>query len=659
MKLLVMYVALLVLAGFVGWVTRRVYRARRRDGHGDRGTPLARFPTILGSGSLMAAISRPVLIAAGLVLLPALVLAVVAAVASLFDPTPRGGLLSGGQLLLLYGSIAAVSTIGLLWMQARRRSSPPAAVELYSDRICIPRLRSFRMGPGYETILLDDLATASLHPDGTLLLETRGETISLAASALVDPNDSARLESALTDALKNRPGGEGTILRSARDRELTREYMSRPARATRVVLVVLGVVFAAEIALGLASDPGAVLLRLGGNVAALVDDGEWFRLFSAGFLHVDLTHVLFNALFIGVFGPRLERIVGPARFVSIYLLSGIAGAGLASRIDAFSVGASASAFGLLGALGVLQLRCGESLPAGLRIDARGWATLLVLNLALPFMLHISWAGHVGGLVAGASCAFVFTRSVGDPLSLGASTVARWLAAGLVLVHAFAATRVLALGDESLRGSLLPPGAASADDPAMANAVAWSIAIDATAGEDALREAEQLARRAVEELGTPSARDTLAQVLHRQGRHDEAVLESATVYLAAEDTTYATQLARFLGARLSDRGTPMDLEGVLGEGDLALEAWSSTGPELRGRLDREADAPIVFYALYDGGLLRACLPEGTQGAWTVSPEGDPPGHGTPFELAYLERASGCGEAAGRFIPADDPEMLRLP
>lgn len=48
-------------------------------------------------------------------------------------------------------------------------------------------------------------------------------------------------------------------------------------------------------------------------------DGEWTRWFTAGFVHVGLGHLFFNMITLYFFGPEIESVVGPVRFVAIYI----------------------------------------------------------------------------------------------------------------------------------------------------------------------------------------------------------------------------------------------------------------------------------------------------------------------------------------------------
>jgi membrane associated rhomboid family serine protease len=141
---------------------------------------------------------------------------------------------------------------------------------------------------------------------------------------------------------------------------------------------------------------GAGLLREGGPPHG-VAFGEYWRLVTAMFLHYGLLHLLVNMWALWVLGPHLERTLGSARFLALYLIAGIGGDVAAYVFQPFSLtaGASGAIFGLFAALFVVNRRLGR--------DNGGVITLIVINLLMVFIVpNISLAGHVGGLVTGGS-----------------------------------------------------------------------------------------------------------------------------------------------------------------------------------------------------------------------------------------------------------------
>lgn len=127
-----------------------------------------------------------------------------------------------------------------------------------------------------------------------------------------------------------------------------------------------------------------------------VANGEWYRLLTATFLHVGLLHLALNMFALWIFGSQLERQLGRARYLTLYLLSGLAGSAVSyafSQPNQPSLGASGAVFGLVGAALVIGRK--------LRYDISVVAAFLVLNLVIGFMVsNIDWRAHLGGLAAG-------------------------------------------------------------------------------------------------------------------------------------------------------------------------------------------------------------------------------------------------------------------
>ncbi|MFJ8805338.1 rhomboid family intramembrane serine protease [Streptomyces sp. NPDC102490] len=128
-----------------------------------------------------------------------------------------------------------------------------------------------------------------------------------------------------------------------------------------------------------------------------VAEGEWYRLVTTIFTHQEIWHVGFNMITLWFLGGPLEEALGRARYVALYLVSGLAGSAfaylLASPTTA-TLGASGAVFGLFGATAALMRRRNS--------DMRPVVILLVISLIFTFTRdNVSWQAHVGGLVAGA------------------------------------------------------------------------------------------------------------------------------------------------------------------------------------------------------------------------------------------------------------------
>jgi len=134
-----------------------------------------------------------------------------------------------------------------------------------------------------------------------------------------------------------------------------------------------------------------------------VADGAYWQVLTSAFAHVDLFHIGFNMLALWFLGPNLERVVGRARFLAIYLLSAVAGSVAVmwlSDPDVSTIGASGAVFGLMGGLVIVARKVGA--------DMQPILLWLGINLVYTFVAggSISWQGHVGGLLGGLATAAI-------------------------------------------------------------------------------------------------------------------------------------------------------------------------------------------------------------------------------------------------------------
>jgi membrane associated rhomboid family serine protease len=142
----------------------------------------------------------------------------------------------------------------------------------------------------------------------------------------------------------------------------------------------------------------------GSGQACGIAGGEFYRLLTADFLHFGIIHLGFNMYALWIIGRQCEQLLGRWRFLALYLFSGIGGSVAVYQFadpGQVSAGASASIFGLLGAMFFFLRR--------LRADPRGLVVLIVINFGLTFVVaNISVWGHVGGFVVGAVVGAILT-----------------------------------------------------------------------------------------------------------------------------------------------------------------------------------------------------------------------------------------------------------
>ena len=142
------------------------------------------------------------------------------------------------------------------------------------------------------------------------------------------------------------------------------------------------------------------LLLKYGMYNPLIKQGEFYRLFTCLFLHVDIIHLACNMYSLYVLGPQLESFFGKWKYLFIYLISGLCGSLLSFtfNVDALSVGASSAIFGLLGSMLYFGYYYRTYLGNVVRSQI---VPIIVLNLAIGFFISgIDNFGHIGGLIGG-------------------------------------------------------------------------------------------------------------------------------------------------------------------------------------------------------------------------------------------------------------------
>jgi membrane associated rhomboid family serine protease len=185
---------------------------------------------------------------------------------------------------------------------------------------------------------------------------------------------------------------------------------------------------------------GEVLVAYGAKLNSRIADGEWWRLVTPIFLHVQLPglgplHLLANMYGLWQLGPYVERLYGSARFVVFWVAAGVAGS-VASFLtvrpdlqtnvfgrflfrpfDAPTAGASGALFGLVGVLLVFGIKFRHELPAGFRrAFGFGMLPMVFVNVLIGYFGRglVDNAGHMGGLAAGVLLAlFVSYRRPGQ------------------------------------------------------------------------------------------------------------------------------------------------------------------------------------------------------------------------------------------------------
>ena len=156
---------------------------------------------------------------------------------------------------------------------------------------------------------------------------------------------------------------------------------------------------------GLWHSANGVQLAWGANFGPATQDGQWWRLFTALFIHFGVVHLAFNMFALWDIGRLVERLFGRTRFLLLYLGSGVIGNVLSLVVQgnqAVSGGASGSIFSLYGALLVFLWRERKQVDASeFRWLFGGSLVFTAVMLGMGFVVPgIDNSAHGGGLVAG-------------------------------------------------------------------------------------------------------------------------------------------------------------------------------------------------------------------------------------------------------------------
>ncbi len=436
---------------------------------------------------------------------------------------------------------------------------------------------------GLVHVDLLDLRKVGLTTDhATLVVSTGPRTYRVEAEAVGGKGRLYHLFHAVFERITAHPQSERILRTLAETDQLESALLARRPRATQAFIAICLAAFGLQMMWGATlpvvsllgsptDDPGGLsflparlarLVAMGANTPGLVDAGEYFRLATANFLHAGWGHLLVNLLGLMALGPLVERLWGSARFVILFLLTGLTGAVASTWLTApmISVGVSTALLGLLGAYFVIWLRFRTDLPPRFSVPTDRWVALVVINGVIWWYVPaVDHFGHLGGALGGVAVALaihpLWRRDPGfvRPTTAATKAMAIVLSAVFVAAAGWAATvaarRPL---DEGLRRLTLSQ---ARQPPTRANLIAWAIATWPEAEPPLLRAAEATIRAAVDGIDSDAGRaailDTWATLSYRLGRHREAVSASLSSIQLDPSPVTMSQAARFLKAYLQD------------------------------------------------------------------------------------------------------------
>lgn len=198
----------------------------------------------------------------------------------------------------------------------------------------------------------------------------------------------------------------------------------RPLRlpiVTILLITVNGLVFLFELASG-----NAFIIRWSMVPANIMAGRDYITILTAMFMHAGWLHILGNMLFFWVFGPEIEDVMGPLRYLTFYLLGGLVATAAQILIDPTStvpnLGASGAIAGVMGAFLITYPR--DRIRT---IIFLGWFVQIafipaILLVGIWFLIQflsefgalaqvqsggVAYMAHIGGFIFGALTARLF------------------------------------------------------------------------------------------------------------------------------------------------------------------------------------------------------------------------------------------------------------
>lgn len=260
----------------------------------------------------------------------------------------------------------------------------------------------------------------------------------------------------------------------------------------------------------------------------MITDREYWRLFTAGFLHIGIAHLFMNTLSLWWVGRLVERLYGRWRMLVIYLVALVAGSAASLVLGPpiiLSAGASGAIFGLLGAALWYQLTG----PNRDRLKRTPLLWVIGLNLVFGLVMYqtIDNWNHVGGLVGG----FAAAAAVGYPGQAGRNPFR-------AVLHGLATLAVVGLAAGTVLGAFPLPG------PAQRLAAARE-ALERGQWDEAEPGIREAAERQPDE---PALQIWLAWTYYYQGRFDLAKERLDKFYELAPNDPAGQELQRRLHQR---------------------------------------------------------------------------------------------------------------
>ena len=152
----------------------------------------------------------------------------------------------------------------------------------------------------------------------------------------------------------------------------------------------------------------------------IFENGNFYRLLTANFLHGGPTHLIMNMMGLYILGEPTESMIGKKKFILMYIVSALCTTLLCAFINIWFnpnifepvIGASGAVLGIGGCLaGMALYRKFFKIHHIFEIDYQPLLVMLGLNIALGLVPGISFAGHLGGILGGFATGFLYAHIV--------------------------------------------------------------------------------------------------------------------------------------------------------------------------------------------------------------------------------------------------------
>ena len=178
----------------------------------------------------------------------------------------------------------------------------------------------------------------------------------------------------------------------------------RSRHKVTLVLVLINIIIFAVLEILGDTTNSRFMVDHGAMYTPMVMDGQYWRLFSSMFLHFGFEHLAYNMFSLFFLGDILESIVGPVRYLIIYLIGGLGGnlvsfyMSIQSESYKISAGASGAIFAVMGAFFYIALRNRK----GFGKDGMRRLGLMVVLMIMQGIVDrgVDQSAHMGGMAAG-------------------------------------------------------------------------------------------------------------------------------------------------------------------------------------------------------------------------------------------------------------------